>query len=274
MNIKEKKTALITGATSGIGAEYARRFALEGYDLIVTGRREAKIKSLADELSRQNNVNVEVVLIELSDAQQVDTFLEKIKDQDIDVLVNNAGFGTMRFFHREPLQNQEDMVAVNVLCSMKLTYAILPRMLEKGSGIIINVSSSGAFLSTPNEATYVGTKAFLRAFSEALYYELIGTGVKIQVVCPGLTKTDMPIRLGVPEEQITDHGMIKWMTPQEVVEASLKCLKTSRVVCIPGSLTRFQVFMKAILPESVYYKSAYSYFKKYGWIEADWQETA
>ena len=272
MTIKEKKTVLITGATSGIGAEYARRFAREGYDLIITGRREVKIKALAAQLSRENNGKVEVILIELSNANEMDNLLEGIKDKDIDVLVNNAGFGTSRFFHKESLQIQEDMVAVNILSAMKLTYAILPGMLRKRDGIIINVSSTGAFLSTPNEATYVGTKAFLRAFSEALYFELIGTGVKVQAVCPGLTKTDMPIRLGIPEDQMVNRGPFKWITPKEVVDESLKCLKSNQVICIPGRYTRFQVFMRSILPDSVYYKSAYSYFKKYGWIEDVRQE--
>jgi short-subunit dehydrogenase len=270
----KKKTVLITGATSGIGAEYARRFGREGYDLILTGRREAKIKALADEISHENNVNVEVVLIELSDTAEVKKFLKRIKDRDIDVLVNNAGFGTRRYFYKEPLQIQEDMVAVNILCVMKLTYAILPRMLAKGSGTIINVSSAGAFISTPNEATYVGTKAFLRAFSEALYYELIGTGVKVQAVCPGLTKTDMPIRLGVPEDQMVDRGLSKWISPEEVVDASLRCLKSNRVVCIPGWLTRYQIFVRSIMPESIYYKFAYSFFKKHGWNEETPQETS
>jgi short-subunit dehydrogenase len=272
MNIKEKSTALITGATSGIGAEYARRFAREGYDLIITGRREAKIKALADQLSRENNVSVEVILIELSDAEAVDEFLERIKDREIDVLVNNAGFGTLRFFHREPLQTHEDMVAVNILCAIRLTYAILPKMLKKRDGIIINVSSAGAYLPTPNEATYNGTKAFLRAFSEALYFELIGTGVKIQAVCPGLTKTDMPIRLGIPEDQIVDRGPFKWITPEQVVDASLKCLKKNKVICIPGQMTRLQVFVRSILPDSLYYKYSYAYFKKYGWLEEPQQE--
>jgi short-subunit dehydrogenase len=273
MNTNEKKIALITGATSGIGAEYARRFAHEGYNLIVTGRRKAKIQALADELSRENNVNIEVVLIELSNTEEVENFLERIKGKDIDVLVNNAGFGTSRFFHKEPLQIQEDMVAVNILCAMKLTYAILPRMLEKGSGTIINVSSTGAFMSTPNEATYVGTKAFLRAFSEALYFELAGTGVKIQAVCPGLTKTDMPLRLGIPEDQLVDRGPFKWITSQEVVDASLKDLEKNKVICFPEKLTGFQLFLRYLMPSSAYYKLIYYYFKKYGWIEDTGQKT-
>ena len=267
MTTKEKKIALITGATSGIGEEYARRFAREGYDLIITGRREAIIKALADELSRENNVKVEVVLIELSDTEEVESFLERIKDKDIDVLVNNAGFSTLRYFHKEPIQLQEDMVAVHILCTMKLTYAILPRMLKKRHGIIINVSSAGAFMSTPNEATYVGTKAFQRAFSEALYFELIGTGVKIQAVCPGLTKTDMTIRLGIPEDQLVDRGPFKWISPKDVVDASMRDLNKNKVICFPKKLTGFQLFSRYLLPSSVYYKVMYYYFKKYGWIE-------
>ncbi len=273
MSTKAKKTALITGATSGIGAEYARRFARDGYDLILTGRREAKIKALAGELAHEHNVNVDMIVVELSNSDEIENLLERIKDKDIDVLVNNAGFGTSRFFHREPLQIQEDMVTVNILCAMKLTYAILPRMIEKGDGVIINVSSTGAFLSTPNEATYVGTKAFLRAFSEALYFELIGTGVRIQAVCPGLTKTDMPIRLGIPEDQLVDRGPFKWISPKDVVNASLKDLKKNKVICFPEKLTGFQVFLRYLMPSSVYYKLTYYYFKKYGWIEETQQHT-
>ena len=129
-------------------------------------------------------------------------------------------------------------------------------------------------MSTPNQATYVGTKAFLRAFSEALYFELIGTGVKIQAVCPGLTKTDMPIRLGIPEDQLVDRGPFKWITPQEVVDASLKDLEKDKVICFPKKLTGFQLFLRYLMPSSAYYKLMYYYFKKFGWIEENRQETA
>ena len=265
--MNNKPIALITGATSGIGAEYARRLAADEYNLIVTGRRKEKIKALADELAQSYDSDVEVIIIELSDSIQVDEFIESIKDRDVDLLINNAGFGTSRSFHNEPLQLQEDMVATNIICAMKLTYAVLPKMLKKRSGTIINVSSVGAFISTPNEATYVGTKAFLRAFSEALYFELIGTGVKVQVVCPGLTKTDMPIRLGVPEDQIVDRGPFKWITPQEVVAGSMRCLKKNKVVCFPGQLNKMQVLIRHITPDALYYKSINYFFRKYGWTD-------
>ncbi len=267
MNAHGKRIALITGATSGIGAEYARRFASEGYDLILTGRRKTKIKALADEIVRDNHVNVDVILVELADHDEVQSLLKRLEGKAIEVLINNAGFGTTRFFHKEPLQIQENMVSVHILCTMKLTYAVLPSMLRRKTGIIINVSSAGAFLVTPNEATYCGTKAFLRAFSEALYLELIGTGVKVQAVCPGLTRTDMPIRLGIPEEHLVDRGSFKWITTKEVVDASMKCLKKNKVICIPGRLTKFQVFTHSILPEHIYYRFVYAYYKKYGWIE-------
>ena len=267
MNTQEKKTALITGATSGIGAEYARRLAADGYNLIITGRRKEKIKTLADELSQSYGSNIEVIIIELSDSLQVDEFIEKIKNRDIHLLINNAGFGTTKFFHQEPLELQEKMVAVHILAHMKITYAILPEMIKKGTGVIINVSSSGAFLPSPKTATYSGTKAFLRAFTESLHMELEGTGVQVQVVCPGLTRTDMHSRIGITEEYTPDWGPFQWLSVQEVVECSLQCLKKKKVVCIPGRLTRMQVFMRHITPESLYYKITGYFFRKYGWTD-------
>jgi short-subunit dehydrogenase len=265
MNVKQ--TALITGATSGIGAEYARRLAMDGYDLILTGRRAEKIKALAAELSQSYGSEVEVILIELSDETQVDEFIEKIKDRDIDLLINNAGFGTTKFFYQETLEIQEQMVAAHILAHTKITYAILPEMIKKEAGIIINVSSSGAFLPSPKTAVYSGTKAFLRAFTESLHYELEGTGVQVQVVCPGLTRTDMHSRIGISEEYTADWGPFQWISPQEVVDCSLRCLAKKKVLCIPGQLTRMQIFMRHIVPESLYYKITGYFFRRYGWTE-------
>ena len=265
--MNNKPTALITGATSGLGAEYARRLAADGYNLIVTGRRESKIKALTDELFQAYNSDVEVFLIELSDSTQVDALIASVKDRDISLLVNNAGFGTTKFFHREPFDLYEKMISTHILAHMKIIYAFLPKMIEKGTGTIINVSSAGAFLPSPKTATYNGTKAFLRAFTESLHMELEGTGVQVQVVCPGLTKTDMQVRLGIPEERTVDWGPFQWISPQEVVECSLQCLKKKKVVCFPGRLNRMQVFMRHITPEALYYKTISYFFRKYGWID-------
>lgn len=267
MDANERKTALITGATSGIGAEYARRLAVDGYNLIVTGRREAKIKALAEELSQAYGSNVEVILVELSDHVRVGELIESIKDREIDLLINNAGFGTVKFFHQEPFESQEKMIEAHIIAHMKLIHAILPKMIKKGAGAIINVSSSGAFLPSPKTVTYSGTKAFLVAFTESLHLELEGTGVQVQVVCPGLTKTDMHTRLGIPEEATADWGPFKWISPGEVVECSMRCLKKKKVLCLPGQLNRMQVFMRRLVPEALYYKTTSRFFRKYGWTD-------
>jgi len=210
---------------------------------------------------------VEVYIVELSDPVQVDDLIGRIKGWNIDLLVNNAGFGTTGLFHREPFDHYEKMVAVHVLAHMKIVYAILPKMIEKGSGAIINVSSSGAFLPSPKTVTYSGTKGFLVAFTESLHMELEDTGVQVQVVCPGLTKTDMHTRLGIPEEATADWGPFKWISPGEVVECSMRCLKKKKVLCLPGQLNRMQVFMRRLVPEALYYKTTSRFFRKYGWTD-------
>ena len=265
--MNNKPLALITGATSGIGAEYARRLAADGYNLIITGRREAKIKALADELSNSYSSDVEVILVELSNSTQVDDLIENIKDRDIHFLVNNAGFGTTKFFSNETLELYEKMIHVHILAHMKIVYAILPEMIKKRAGTIINVSSAGAFLPSPKTVVYSGTKAFQVAFTESLYMELEGTGVQVQVVCPGLTKTDMHVRLGIPENRIIDWGPFQWNSPQEVVECSLRCLKKKKVLCLPGRLNKMQVFIRRLTPESLYYKTTGYFFRKYGWTD-------
>ena len=265
--MNNKGNALITGATSGIGAEYARRLAAGGYNLIITGRREAKIKTLAEELTQAYNCKVEVFLVELSDFTQVDDFIESIKDRDIHLLVNNAGFGTTKFFSHEPFELYEKMIRAHILAHMKIVYAILPEMIKKRAGTIINVSSAGAFLPSPKTAVYSGTKAFLVAFTESLHMELEGTGIHVQVVCPGLTKTDMHVRLGIPEDRVVDWGPFQWISPQEVVECSLRCLKKKKVLCLPGRLNKMQIFTRRLVPESLYFKTTSRFFRKYGWTD-------
>jgi len=210
---------------------------------------------------------VEVILVELSDSAQVDDLIENIKDRDIHLLVNNAGFGTTKFFSNVSFDLYEKMIHVHILAHMKIVYAILPEMIKKRVGTIINVSSAGAFLPSPKTVTYSGTKAFWRAFTESLHMELEGTGVQVQVVCPGLTKTDMHVRLGIPEERTIDWGPFQWISPQEVVECSLRCLKKKKVVCFPGRFHRMQVLMRHITPEALYYKTISYFFRKYGWID-------
>jgi short-subunit dehydrogenase len=250
---QNKKTALITGATSGIGASYAKRLACEGYNLILTGRRKEKITALANDLSQAYHVNVEVIIVELSDSIELDTLVDRIKNLHIDILINNAGFGVNRYFNDEDLKIQEEMVRVHIICPVRLIHAVLPDMISRGSGVIINVSSVGAFLSIPKNTIYSGTKAFLRAFTESLHLELIGTGVKVQVLCPGLVRTDFHEKIDISKEKQENTRLVSWRSPDEIVDISIRGIEKNEVVCIPGWSTRIRIFLMSILPKQIYY---------------------
>lgn len=256
-----RRSALITGATSGIGAAFARQLASEGYALILTGRREEKLRALAEELARASGVAVEIVIAELANPAEVKTLASKIKTTpDLEVLINNAGFGSQKPFHEEEIGDQEKMVSVHILTAMRLTHAALPQMLARGKGIIINVSSLAAFAPLPRGATYSATKAFLSSFSEAISMELAGTGVKVQALCPGFTRTDFHERLGIDRARLKSRGIVRWIAPERVVNASFRCLKRNRVICVPGFWNRvILLLLSGIIPRRLYYWAVSDY---------------
>jgi short-subunit dehydrogenase len=254
MDILRHKTAFVTGATSGIGASYARRFASEGYDLILTGRRIDKLNALADRLREEYAVCVETLCIELSDKEEIERFEQTVCGGEIDVLVNNAGFGCNALFSEGPAETWEAMVNAHVLAPMRLARAVLPGMLARKKGAIINVSSDGAFLLIPKNAVYASTKAFLKIFTESLHLELAGTGVRVQAVCPGLTKTDFHEKMGIEKGRQRDRGPIHWMEPDEVVALSMEALRKGKVVYIPGFRNRLMIGLLGLLPRSLYYR--------------------
>lgn len=251
------RSALITGATSGIGAAFARRFAAHGYDLIITGRRREKINAFVEELAEAFGAAVESVIAELSDPKQVEALVQKVNDTpNLEILVNNAGFGAGEFFAQRDIDRHEQMVGVHVLATVRLVHAALLNMIPRGRGTIINVSSLGAFAPIRGSATYCGTKSFLVTFSESLHLELAGTGVKIQALCPGFTRTDFHAKMGIEESRLKDRGIIRWMSSEEVVETSLRCLDKNRVVCIPGFWNKTLAAFSRLAPRSLYYRLA------------------
>lgn len=258
MILEEKKTALITGATSGIGEAFARRFGKDGYNLIITGRRKDKINNLADELTKKFGINVQVFTTELSNTNEVDLLIKNI---NINILVNNAGFATKDVFVNEDLNIQQQMVNVHIMCPMKLIHSILPKMIDQGNGTIINVSSLSAFLIIPKNATYSGTKAFLKAFSESLHLELINTGVKLQILCPGFVKTNFHEKIGIFKSKQKNRGIIRWMSPEKVVDISLDELKRDKLICKPGFFENLGLNMLTLLPKTIYYKIANNFSK-------------
>ena len=183
--------ALVTGASSGIGAAFARKLASQGHDLVLVARRQQRLASLADELHEQFCVNVEVLVADLTDAIDVGRVERRIAElRPLDILVNNAGFGIAGKFAETQVDRHLAMIHVHVLASVRFSRAALPGMLARGQGAIINVSSIGAFMPKPGDVTYCATKAYLNTFSEALQAELRGTGVQIQALCPGFTHTE------------------------------------------------------------------------------------
>ena len=250
-----RKKAVITGATSGIGAAYAQGFAEMGYDLIITGRRRNIIENVAREIEKKFGVRVNVAITELSNERDVDLLTEQInKACPVDVLVNNAGFTTKGFYHQEDIIEQEKMVLVHVIAMMKLTHAVLPGMIERKAGTIINVASLQAVTPMSLSTTYSSAKAFMKNFSMCLHCELRAHGIKIQCVLPGFTRTDFGRGIGVNMNIIEDKPTRKWMRPEEVVSASLRELKKKNsVLCIPGVGNKIAYVAAKIMPERFWY---------------------
>ncbi|HEU4619668.1 MAG TPA: SDR family oxidoreductase [Gammaproteobacteria bacterium] len=250
----EQKTALITGATSGIGAAFARRFARDGYALVLTGRRAGEIGAVADTLRAEHGVDVRVILAELSEAAGQDRVLAAIRETPrLEVLVNNAGFGLRGRFHEAPIDELMRMLNVHAAATSRLTHAALPSMLARGSGAIINVSSIAAFQPYPGNAMYGASKLFVNGLSEALHLELRGTGVRVQALCPGLTRTNFQARLG-ERPVYPDRGLRRAMNADEVVESSLAALAKDQAVCVPGLHNRFVTLMTRKLPRPFVYR--------------------
>jgi short-subunit dehydrogenase len=233
----DNRRALVTGASSGIGAAFARKLGQEGFDLIVVARRRERLEALAKELHRDAGVAVEVVAADLTDSDQLRQLEGLVAEGDaLDLLVNNAGFGGyMPFVELDP-DIAEALIRVHVLGLTRLTRAALPRMVETGRGAIINVASLLAFTGSmpprplPHRATYASAKAFMVTFTQALANELDQTGVRLQVLCPGLVRTEFHEVAGFDRAQVPFPPM----EAEEVVDASLKGLELGEVICVPG----------------------------------------
>lgn len=264
MKNKLNKTACITGATSGIGAAFAEEFASQGYDLIITGRRQEKINRFAEKIMQQYQVGVEVVIADFSNERVIDFLGNKIsRIANLEILVNNAGYGSEGSFCEEKSQEQMAKLHVCSSAAVKLCHAVLPKMIAHGKGKIINVSSLSACFPAPGAAMYTATRAFLVTFTESLYLELKGTGVRVQVLCPGTTKTEFHKKLGFdPDDYYQNKGMMRILTTKQVVSASLINLKKDKVVCIPGLFNYFSWVIFKIIPRKLTYKIVQIMVKK------------
>ncbi len=257
-----EKTALITGATSGIGKAFAEEFARRGYELIITGRREDIIKSVAIDIEREHKVSVKVIIAELSQDKGIQKVIREIRScASLVALVNNAGFGHRSVFLKESVESHLDMINVHVTAAIRCIHEALPRMIELGEGTIINVSSMSAWVPGPTISTYGGTKAFLAIFSESLHVELRKKGIRVQALCPGFTSTDFHKRLGMEDDfHVTEA--IAWMKPGEVVRESMEALGRGDVICVPGFRKRLIAWLLRRVPRKLLYDISEREFRK------------
>lgn len=242
--------AVITGATSGIGAEFARQLAATHEALWLIGRREEKLKQLAAGLQNKHGVTPVVMLMDLSSPAVIDELAARMRNQPgLGTLVNNAGYAEDGAFHEMDWQKHDDIMNVHVQATLKLSYAALSVMAANGSGSIINVSSVASFMPTPNSPLYGPTKAFLRSLSEtlAIWYE--DSGIKIQALCPGYTITDFHEKIGLdPDAFYRKSGLVRAWTSEYVVRKSLDDLRRGKIVSVPGWNYRLMVMLLRRLP--------------------------
>ena len=247
--------ALITGASSGLGAIFARQLAEQGYGLVLVARRKERMEALAVEIQSRHNVPVEVFPADLSVVTDLERLVQYISEIDnLELLVNNAGFSTVGKFSNVMPEKLSQMVCVHLTAAVRLTRVALPGMLIRHKGGIINVASLAAFFPLVGNSVYCATKSALVAFTQSLAIELAGSGVKVQALCPGFVYTEFH---DTPEHKDIRRSYIpKFMFGQAepVVTASLKALSRGQVVCIPGRLNQFlsifgrnQVFLPAVI---------------------------
>lgn len=229
-------TALITGATAGIGAAFARRLAAARYDLILVARDTSRLDQKAAELVDQYGIAVEVFPADLADPERLRAVEARLADPDrpVDVLVNNAGFGLASSFLHSDVDEEERMLNVLVRAVLRLTHAALPGMVARERGAVVNVSSMAGFLPG---GTYNAAKAWVTNFSESLALQYAGRGVKVVAACPGFTHTEFHQRAEMDTSAIKDW---MWLDADQVVEETLRDLRKGQAVSVPGK--RYQAF--------------------------------
>jgi hypothetical protein len=239
------KTAMVTGASAGIGRDLAELFARDGHHLALVARNEPRLRELAAKLHEQYRVNVDVIVQDLSMADAPRRIFDSLQSKSIDYLVNNAGFGTHGPFAQSDLSTQLGMLQVNVTALTHLTRLVLPEMLRRGSGRIMNVASVAAFLPGPLMAVYYASKAYVISFSEAMANELAGSGVSVTALCPGPTKTEFQKRAGIEDSMLFKMRVMDSMTAARIGYGAM--MRGRRSVA-PGFSNKFSILAMRFLP--------------------------
>jgi short-subunit dehydrogenase len=246
---KDRRTALITGASSGIGASIARSLARRRYDCVLTARRKDRLEALASEIERTHGVRATVVASDLGEhggAQQLIGSVQELGVQ-VDVLVNNAGFGVYGPMVLQSEERLTQMIELNMVAVTSLTHHYVRKMVENKRGRVLQVASVGAYQPSPLYAVYSATKSYVLSFSEALNHELYGTGVSVSTMCPGLTATEF--------DDVAGHKKPKWMklitmTADDVAEIGIRSMLKGRSVVATGFINKLNAFIVKLMPRS------------------------
>lgn len=242
-----RKLALVTGASGGLGAEFARLLAADGYDLALVARSEDKLRAIADELQRSHGVDVRIVVQDLSASGAAAAVTAQIPR--CDVLINNAGFASYGYFHELPPERLHEEMLLDVVTLTDLTRAYLPGMRAAGDGRVLNIASTAAFAPGPFGAVYYASKAYVLSFSQAIADELRGSGVTVTCLCPGATATGFQSRAEMT------HSTLLFRLPiadaKAVARAGYRGMQRGTAVVIPGFMNKLVAFSPRITPRSL-----------------------
>jgi short-subunit dehydrogenase len=225
------KTAVVTGASSGLGACFARMLAARGYDVVIAARRLERLEALAKEIEAAHGVRVTPIAIELSEPGAAEALFAQTEGMEVEVLVNNAGFGTQGFFPEIPWAKMAEQIQLNVVSLTALTHRFVGPMRARRRGYVLNIASIGAYMPVPGYATYGAGKAFVRNFSEALAHELRGTGVRVCCLCPGPTETEF---VAVAGQSIPAWQKIAFMSAERCARIGMRALFGGRRLIVSG----------------------------------------
>jgi short-subunit dehydrogenase len=247
---QRRRTALITGASSGIGFEFTKLFARDGFDLVLVARDQSRLAKIAYEWSRSFDVTVTVIPKDLSQSTAAQEVYREVQNEgiEVDVLVNNAGFNVYGPFAASDSQRELEMAQVNMIVLTQLTKLFLPAMLQRNSGKILNVASTAAFTPGPYSAVYCASKAYVLSFSEALAEELRGTGISVTTLCPGPTRTQFAERADMTETKIFQGRLA---SAREVAEAGYNALMQERTTLVVGLTNKLLVFSLRFSPRTL-----------------------
>jgi short-subunit dehydrogenase len=239
------KWAIITGASSGIGKALAFEFASGGFNVLLTGRNESALTEVAAACAKEHHVETEILTADLARMDSIDALIAAIASQprQYEVLVNNAGFGIHGEFATTDVDLNVQLLNVQLTAALKLIRAVLPQMIARRSGRILNVASVYSFSPVPLQSVYSACKAFLMSFSSSLRNELQGTGVTVTVLCPGVTQTEFRVRAGIDEKR-RDSGM----TAEEAAHMGYVGTLSGKQIVVPGLINRIYVFIAQHLP--------------------------